>query len=558
MCGGRGCCVQPPTPADALAKFFSEKFCIPNEESAELPDLPDEEFESVLKTFRVKQNRIRTVLKKLDESKSVGLDGVSPRVLKQCAGPLSKPITRLFQKIVRTGIFPKSWKIARVTPIHKKGPSTLPSNYRPISVLPTLSTTFERVLLPQLRSCLLPYIPDEQFGFVPGTGTADVGVIIADEVATALEAREELRVVALDIRGAFDRVWWRGLLAHLQSIGIRGRALALLKSYLSDRSFVVATNGEKSEVCQIRSGVPQGGIWSPLLFDVFIRRLPEEARHAAMLCYADDVTLVMRIPTGERETSAALLNSDIERILKFGKKWLLEFEAKKTKAITISKKRDVVNVPLVMEGEVICENETLEVLGFTLDSKGTWSPHVDRIATEARQRLGAIRRARRYLDDNGLHTAYTAFVRPKLEYGNLVYWSAAKTNLDKLDRVQEQAHNMFDQLPISSLEQRRQAAAVGLTCKLLHGDIKTPLKSLTPEFEDCSKVKPRRSARVAPTKSHDHQLQSYITTKSLEVFKRSYRGRIPEIWNKMNSDRLKDDKPDWVACRRQLQREISK
>ena len=126
-----------------------------------------------------------------------------------------------------------------------------------------------------------------------------------------------------------------------------------------------------------------------LLFNSFIRRLPEEAWHAAMLCYADDGTLVMRIPTGEIETSATLLNLDIEKILKFGNKRLLEFEAKKTKAITISKKRDVVNVPLVMEGEVICENETLDALDFTLDSKGTWSPHVDRIVTEARQRLGA-------------------------------------------------------------------------------------------------------------------------------------------------------------------------
>ena len=71
---------------------------------------------------------------------------------------------------------------------------------------------------------------------------------------------------------------------------------------------------------------------------MFICGLPEEARHAAVLCYADDITLIMRIPTGKRETSAALLNSDIERILYFGKKWLLEFESKKTKAITISKK----------------------------------------------------------------------------------------------------------------------------------------------------------------------------------------------------------------------------
>ena len=303
-------------------------------------------------------------------------------MLKQCAGPLSKPITWLFQKIVRSGAFPKSWKTARVTPIHKKGPSTSPSNYRPISVLPTLSTTFERVLLPQLRSRLLPYIPDEQFGFVPGAGTADVGIVITNEIAEALEAREELRVVALNIRGAFDRVWWRGLLAHLHSISIRERAFALLKSYLTDRSFIVVTNGE--ELCQIRSGVPQGRIWSPLLFDLFIRGLPEEARHVAMLCYADDVTLVMRIPTGERETSAALLKSDIERILDFGKKWLLQFEAKKAKAITISKMGYDDCTP-GYEWRSDFRERDIGFLSFTLDSKGRWSPYIDRIAVEARQ-----------------------------------------------------------------------------------------------------------------------------------------------------------------------------
>ena len=66
-------------------------------------------------------------------------------------------------------------------------------------MLPTLSTTFERVLLPQLSRRLLQYIPEEQFGFVPNTGTADVGIAIADQIATTLEARDELRVVALDL-----------------------------------------------------------------------------------------------------------------------------------------------------------------------------------------------------------------------------------------------------------------------------------------------------------------------------------------------------------------------
>ena len=74
--------------ADALAKFFIDKFGIPSEESAELPYLPDDEFDSELKTFRVKENQIQSVLKKLDDSKSVGLDVISSQVLTQCASPL--------------------------------------------------------------------------------------------------------------------------------------------------------------------------------------------------------------------------------------------------------------------------------------------------------------------------------------------------------------------------------------------------------------------------------------------------------------------------------------
>ena len=110
-----------------------------------------------------------------------------------------------------------------------------------------------------------------------------------------------------------------------------------------------------------------------------------------------------------------------------------------------------------------------------------------------------------------------------------MYWSAADTNLDKLGRVQQQANKMFHKLPISSLQHRQEAAAVGLTCKLLHGDTKAPLKSLTPKFEDLSKEKLRRSARVAVAKPHNHQLQSRICTKSLQVYRRSYRDRIPDI-----------------------------
>ena len=203
-------------------------------------------------------------------------------------------------------------------------------------------------------------------------------------------------------------------------------------------------NGKESELCPIQLGVPQGGIWSPLLFDQFVRKLPTEVQHAAMPFYADDTTILVRVPTGGRMTCAALLNSDLQRITKFGKKWLLEFEANKTKAITISRKRYLSENPLlVMNRTAIAENETLKDLGFTIDSKGTWSTHADRVVEEVRQRLGTIKRVKKFLNDNRVYTAYKAFVRLKIEYGRLSYWSTAKTHLAKLDQVQQQAHSLF-------------------------------------------------------------------------------------------------------------------
>ena len=116
---------------------------------------------------------------------------------------------KLFKKILSSGTFPQSWKISRVTPVHKRGSCSLPANYRPISVLSVLSSSFERAILPQLRRGHLWFILPEQFGFVPGAGIPDAGVLLADEIASALEDREELRIVSLDLRGAFDRIWWR-------------------------------------------------------------------------------------------------------------------------------------------------------------------------------------------------------------------------------------------------------------------------------------------------------------------------------------------------------------
>ena len=91
---------------------------------------------------------VAKVLRFLNELKSVDSDWVSLRLLKHCAKKLARPLTDLFQKVTRAAEFPKSWKVARITPVYKKDKVTDPHNYQPVAVLSTLATTFERVLMP--------------------------------------------------------------------------------------------------------------------------------------------------------------------------------------------------------------------------------------------------------------------------------------------------------------------------------------------------------------------------------------------------------------------------
>ena len=122
---------------------------------------------------------------------------------------------------------------------------------------------------------------------------------------------------------------------------MRAKAYKLFESYLSDRALFVASNGEISEHVGIKSGVPQGAIWSPLLFDLFVRNVPQRVRAAlrkACHFYADDLTLVKEVEREERAARLARreLDTDIHQLCLFGKEWLLEFEPKKSGGLVVS------------------------------------------------------------------------------------------------------------------------------------------------------------------------------------------------------------------------------
>jgi hypothetical protein len=182
-----------------------------------------------------------------------------------------------------------------------------------------------------------------------------------------------------------------------------------------------------------------------------------------------------------------------------------------------------------MDGLEVEQVDELKLVGFTLDSRLTWKPMIDLLAKKARCRLAALRRLRFVLDDNNMKTMYIMFVRSVMEYGNVVYMGAAQTHLEKLDRLQRSAERIGN-FKIESLESRREAAAIRLALKLMDGRGRGRLQDYAPQIMDMGSYRPSRHH------TNGMRLKPTVKARSLNVFKRSFIGAVPIIWNKLPKD----------------------
>ena len=161
------------------------------------------------------------VLSSLKANKASGPDGIPPRFLKEFAVELAPVLCRLFRLILKTSVYPKSWKHALVQPIPKKGDHSNPSNYRPIALTSAIAKVFESILnshfLKHLESHSL--LSDHQYGFRTARSTGDLLSYLTHIWSSSLRDFRESFVVALDISRAFDRVWRKVLLSKLPDYG---------------------------------------------------------------------------------------------------------------------------------------------------------------------------------------------------------------------------------------------------------------------------------------------------------------------------------------------------
>ena len=475
-------------------------------------------------------------------------------MLKLCPDEIAVPLSMIFQRCVSSGMFPDSWKLANVQPIHKKNDRQLKSNYRPISLLPLCGKILEKIIFDQVYSFLDEnrLISTMQSGFRPGDSCIFQLISITSEIYRSFEKHDETRAVFLDISKAFDKVWHNGLIHKLKCNGISGNLLAFFESYIRNRYQRVTLNGTQSDWRSISAGVPQGSVLGPLLFLVYINDLTENIK-SQMRLFADDSFVFT--PVKKVEISHEQLVQDLETVSNWGYQWKMVFNPDITKqaveVIFSVKKKKPFHPELNFNGIPVAREDYTKHLGLFLDSRLNFSKHITEAIRKATKGLSLMKYLSKYVSRKVLALCYKLYVRPHLDYGDVIYHNQRDDLMTLIEQVQYKAAlivtgcwqgtsrvKLYDELGWEPLDQRRWGHRMTTWYKIVNG--------LTPAylFEHVPKEAPRplRSfipkAPIAKTERYQNSFFPYCINEwnslekdikyspSLENFKRSINSLI--------------------------------
>ena len=324
---------------------------------------------------------------------------------------------------------PTEWKFANVVPLYKSGDSHDMFNYRPISLCSTVGKILEKLVSKHLVN-----ITDAQHVFIPKRSCITQLTTLYHEWVETIDLPKPPRidVIFLDWSKAFDRVSHKILLDKLHKYGICGSVLNWFYSYLSNRSQRVIFKGSQSNWAPVHSGVPQGSVLRPLLFNIFAFVLPLCVQ-SHLRQYADDTVLYWAI---RHEADPVILQNDLNSIITWCNLNHMSLNVKKCKLMTVTRSKHPFQ-PIYKIG-----SDTLEIvnsykyLGIIISSDLDWKLHINSIVCKTSKLSGFIRRVVKSKDPDIFVKLYCSLCRPILEYAAPVWCPCILIHKETLERVQ--------------------------------------------------------------------------------------------------------------------------
>ena len=401
---------------------------------------------------------VQDYLLTLNVKKACGFDDIPARLLKDAAEVIAKPLSYIYNQSLLNGVFPEAMKVAKVTPIFKKGDRNVPGNYRPISVLPLLAKIFEKLV----NKRLLDYFErndvlyKHQYGFRKHYSTKLSLINLVNDVLKSLDKGSVTLGVFLDFQKAFDTIDHAILAGKLEHYGIRGLPLQWFKDYLCNRFQFVNYDGHSSLKQIITCGVPQGSVLGPTLFLLYINDLPNSTNYFNFRLFADDSNLFHTFPPRQNSIDMDnIVNMHLDKVTIWCKVNKLTVNLLKTNYLLIRGSRQSVVTQGVLK---IAETEIAQVdvasfVGIYIDQHLTWKPHIQRVNKFIRKRVGVLYRLRQFVPRRVLLLLYKTLIQPHMTYGIEVWGSNYEMNMKCLLLSQKMALRVITFSPIRTHSQ---------------------------------------------------------------------------------------------------------
>ena len=489
-----------------------------------------------LDDIKVEKEEIKRLLEKLDGRKAMGPDEVSGWILRECKDQLVDPIWDIVKSSLQEGRVPREWKRANIVPIFKGGSKMEPLNYRPVSLTSVIGKLCEMIIKDRWVQYLedKEIITDRQFGFRKGRSCITNLLSFYTRVIDTVDERDGwVDAVFLDLEKAFDKVPHKSLLWKLEWVGgLRGAVLNWMKDYLQGREMRTTIRDTSSNWELVGSGVPQGSVLAPIMFQVYINDMAEGLNSYVNL-FADDAKLLKVIKSQE---DCRELQKDIDKIHAWSLRWKLKFNVKKCHILEIgrSKKRPTWNYTM---GDKVMEKRKEEKdLGVIIQDTLSPTRHIDEKYASTSRMLTNIRVAFRYMDKDMMKKILITMVRPKLEYAAVVWAPHKKKDIRKLERIQRAATKMVPELKDMEYEKRLEEMRLPtLQERRERGDLITMYKLVNGiEKVDREDLVTRVNSGEVRTRGHTTKLRKSVCLGDIKKF--SFPHRTVDAWNSLNND----------------------
>ena len=449
-------------------------------------------------------------------------------------------LTNILNLSLKTSQIPSEWKTATITPIYKKtGSKDECSNYRPISVLPTISKILESAVKEQVLGYFISndLLSEHQSAYLKGKSTITALHYIVNEWLKNINNGLINAVCALDLSKGFDSLSHNILLYKLAKYGIQDKALNWFRSYLQNRKQHVKCNGNLSKCTNINTGIPQGSILGPFLFLIYMNDLPFNIGKGICEMYADDTTI------GSHSQTLNDLELHLQKNIDITVKWItanrLVINPNKSTVMLVGTDKKIrgstINVKI--GDTVINSTQNAKLLGLHIDPYLKWDKQVEYILKVIAPKIGLLQRISQVLPHNLLCTVYDTIIQPHFDYAISIWGKCSKERISVVQRLQNRAaraitknydytipsSKIIQKLGWMNIDQRYQYFTGILMFKSLNNLAPLPLQNLFSHVCTKHSYNTRNASDDALSLPKCH----------LECYKQSLEYAGADLWNKI-------------------------